>query len=109
MPSPVGLVEDPITDLERLEVAGRCRDDLELPMPILVDRVDDKVSRTYGAWPDRLFVIGKDGKVAYAGAQGPRGFDPEAWATAIERARQDAAPKDGKPAGPPAPAPTPKK
>ena len=84
MPSPFGLVEDPITDAERLAVAGTCVADLELPMPALVDRVDDKVSRAYGAWPARLYLVGKDGKVVYAGAQGPKGFDPESWAEAIE-------------------------
>ena len=98
-PSTFGLVEDPITDVERLEVAGRCHDELDLPMPILVDRVDDKVSRAYGGWPDRLYLIGKDGKVAYAGAQGPKGFEPEPWAEAIEseKAKLAAKPAGGEP------------
>lgn len=115
MPSPFGLVEDPISDAERIDVAHTCVEDLELAMPTLVDRVDDKVSRAYGAWPDRLYLIGKDGKVAYAGAQGPKGFDPDAWAAAIvaEKAKLAAAAKakdpNARPAPAPAPAPTPKK
>lgn len=52
-------------------------------MPALVDRVDDEVGRTWAGWPDRLFVVGKDGKVAYAGARGPFGFDPDGWERAI--------------------------
>lgn len=84
MPSGFGLIEDPIDDKERANVAGTCVKDLELPMPALVDHVDNKVQDAYGGWPDRLYLVGKDGKIAYAGARGPHGFDPEAWAAAIE-------------------------
>lgn len=108
-PSTFGLVEDPITDLERLDVAGRCHDELELPMPILVDRVDDKVSRAYGAWPDRLYLIGKDGKVVYAGAQGPKGFEPEPWAEAIEREKAKGGTKPSPTPPSPGKSPEPKK
>lgn len=31
-------------------------------------------STAYHAMPDRLFVIGVDGKIAYRGDRGPRGF-----------------------------------
>lgn len=83
MPMKFGLVEDPIDAQERAAVAGSCVEDLKLPMPALIDGVDDKVGRAYGGWPDRLYLIGKDGKVAFAGAQGPAGFDPDAWEKAI--------------------------
>lgn len=87
MPGNHGLVEDPIDDGERAEVAHTCVDELDLPMPALIDGVDDKVGKAYGGWPDRLYVIGSDGKVVYAGAQGPRGFDPDAWEKAIVAAK----------------------
>lgn len=83
MPLPFGNVEDPVTGKERADLAGTCVEELKLPMPALIDGIDDAVGKAYGGWPDRLWLIGKDGKVAYAGAQGPRGFDPEAWAKAI--------------------------
>ncbi len=94
MPGTFGLVEDPVTDAERLDVAGTCVEELDLPMPALVDRVDDKVGKAYGGWPDRLYLVGKDGKVAYAGARGPQGFDPDAWEKAIvaEKERSTAPP-----------------
>ena len=101
MPGFEQLVEDPVTDAERLHVAGSCMDDLGLTMPALVDGVDDAVCRAYGGWPDRLYLVGKDGRIAYAGAEGPRGFDVEGWGKAIaaERAKLRAGPV-------PAPAPT---
>ena len=58
-------------------------DDLKLPMPALIDGVDDKVGKAYGGWPDRLYLVGKDGKITYAGGRGPFGFDPDAWERAI--------------------------
>ena len=49
---------------------------LELTIPCVVDEMDNHVDNAYAAWPERLFIIGADGTVAYAGAQGPWGFDP---------------------------------
>ena len=54
-------------------------------MPALIDRLDDKVNQAYQALPDRLYLIGKDGKIAFAGERGPRGFRPELLEQAIGR------------------------
>ena len=43
-----------------------------------VDAVaDDGAARAYGGYPDRLYLVGKDGKVVYRGGPGPRGFRPD--------------------------------
>lgn len=60
---------------ERVAAAKKLRDDLGLKLPILVDTLDDSVSKAYQAWPDRIYIIGGDGKIAYQGKPGPRGFD----------------------------------
>jgi hypothetical protein len=52
-------------------------------MPAIVDRLDDRVNKAYGAQPDRLYLVGLDGKVAFAGAKGPRGFKPDDLEEAI--------------------------
>lgn len=88
MPNAFGKVEDPITDAERHTVAGSCVKDLKLPMPALIDGLDDAVGKAYAGWPDRLYLIDQDGKIAYAGAAGPRGFDPDGWEQAISKERQ---------------------
>ena len=77
------LLEDPINLDERGGVAKQCTAELKLPMPAIVDRLDDKVSKAYRGHPDRLYLVGKNGKIAYAGGRGPFGFDPESWAQAI--------------------------
>jgi hypothetical protein len=45
-----------------------------LTMPAVIDSEENAAKHAYAAWPDRLYVIGVDGKVAYKSAPGPRGF-----------------------------------
>ena len=42
------------------------------------------VSKAYAAWPTRLFLIGRDGRVAYAGDLGPYGFKPDELKAALD-------------------------
>ena len=37
----------------------------------------------YAAWPERLYLIGVDGRVVYAGGRGPHGFSPAELKEAI--------------------------
>jgi hypothetical protein len=81
----VPVVEEPLTFDERRKVAASCVGRLDLaPIPALVDGLDDAVGRAYEAWPDRLYLIDAEGRVAYRGGPGPFGFDPEAWDAAIK-------------------------
>ena len=43
-------------DLERLD---------DVRFPILVDSLDGKIHRSYGTWPNALFVIHKDGRLIF--------------------------------------------
>lgn len=56
---------------------------LALTMPVLVDDMDDAVSEAFAAWPERIYVVGADGRVAFAGGPGPFEFDPDAAAAAV--------------------------
>ena len=40
-----------------------------------MDDIKDTVSRAFDAMPDRMYIIGKDGRIAYKGGRGPREFD----------------------------------
>jgi type I thyroxine 5'-deiodinase len=81
--SPMGgdgapIVEDPVDMEERVAVANVCMSKLALdPMPALIDGLDDAVNQAYEAWPDRLYLVGRDGKIAYTGGPGPFGFLPD--------------------------------
>jgi hypothetical protein len=75
---------DPADDTDRAAVAASCAIDLQMPWPVLVDRTDDAVARAYGGWPDRLYLIGRDGRVAFMGDEGPLGFVPAELRAAID-------------------------
>ena len=77
-------LDDPKTLEDRAEAAGACALRLRTAIPILLDDVDDAVASAYGGWPDRLYLIGRDGSVAFQGEVGPFGFKPEELAHAIE-------------------------
>jgi type I thyroxine 5'-deiodinase len=80
------IVEEPLTHGERLLVAGRCMAALALrPIPAVVDGPGNEVEAAYEAWPDRLYLIDRDGRVAYRGGPGPFGFKPDELADAIVR------------------------
>ncbi len=76
-------VEDPDSDEARVEVAQACAVRLEIRMPVLIDGIDNEVARQYGGWPDRLYLIGRDGRIAFQGEEGPFGFRPEELDEAI--------------------------
>ncbi len=71
------LVASPTTREERVNVAGMCVRNLGIELPALVDEPDNPVERAYTGWPDRLYVIDREGKVAYKSAPGPFGFKPD--------------------------------
>lgn len=68
---------------ERVEVGQTCMTKTGLEMPALVDEMDDAVSTAYNGMPERLYLIGRDGRVAYKGGMGPMFFNPEEWEEAI--------------------------
>jgi Iodothyronine deiodinase len=69
-------VNDPTTDERRAEVAQTCAARLRIQMPVLVDGIDNAVASAYGGWPDRLYLISSDGRIAFQGGEGPFGFKP---------------------------------
>ena len=76
-------VVDPVSLDQRAEAADACALRLATRIPILLDDVDDTVALAYGGWPDRLYLIGRDGRVAFQGGEGPFGFLPAELADAI--------------------------
>ena len=70
------LVATTKTDDERYKVAGVCVTKLNIELPAVVDGADNRIERAYTGWPDRLYVIDRDGRVAYKSAAGPFGFKP---------------------------------
>ena len=70
---------------ERRSIAQTCCEKLSLSIPCVVDTIDNTVDHLYAGWPERIFVIDPEGKMAYAGKQGPWGFKPEEAERALLR------------------------
>jgi hypothetical protein len=68
---------------ERESVAATCSLDLRLSLPVLIEEMDNAMDEAYGAAPERLYLMGTDGRVAYLGGAGPHFFDLDEWEHAI--------------------------
>lgn len=79
---------------ERIGVADKCCQSLQMSMPLLVDDINDRVGHLYSGMPDRLYVIDQKGRVAYKGGRGPFGFKPGEMAQALSLLLLDQADKE---------------
>ena len=79
------VFRDPRTDAERNQVAGSCVRKLGIRFPALIDGVDNTVERQYTGWPDRLYLIDREGRVVYKSPPGPFGFRPAELEAALRR------------------------
>ena len=77
------LVTQPKTIKERTEIAAQMCTKLDISIPTLIDGIDNAVGNAYSGMPDRLYLVGSDGKIAYRGGPGPFGFRPAELQTAI--------------------------
>jgi hypothetical protein len=92
-----GIAEAQPRDTEsRFAVAERCCGHLDMDIPLVVDEVDDRVGHAYSAMPDRLYVIGRDGMVAYKSGRGPFGFKPGEMEQALVMTLLDEATQEAK-------------
>jgi hypothetical protein len=64
------------SEADRCAAAATCVTKLSLEIPPLVDDFQNSTEIAYTGWPDRLYVIDRDGKIAYKSRAGPYGFKP---------------------------------
>ena len=69
-------IHDATTFGERCALALDLLDDKNLSIPTIVDDMDNSVNEAYSAFPDRIFVVDVEGKIAFAADQGPWGYAP---------------------------------
>ncbi|MBA2301966.1 MAG: deiodinase [Acidobacteria bacterium] len=79
------LVSSTMTKDERMNVAGMWVRNLGIELPALVDEPHNGVERAYTAWPDRLYVVDREGRISYKSAAGPFGFKPSEVQATLER------------------------
>jgi len=70
------LFRNPLSTEERASVAGACFTKLGIKLPALIDDVKNTAERAYTGWPDRLYLVDRNGRIAYKSLPGPFGFRP---------------------------------
>ena len=70
---------------EREKVAGTCTVKLGIEFPSVVDGMDNQTEIAYTGWPDRLYVIDREGRIAFKSSPGPFGFKPDGVAETLKR------------------------
>ena len=78
------LFASPKTMEERATVAGSCVRKLGIKFPAVLDGIDNKTEQAYTGWPDRLYLIDRDGRIVFKSKPGPFGFHPEQLEAAIK-------------------------
>ena len=78
-------MSSPKTLAERCEVEGTCPTKLALRIPPSSTILRTLRKQSYTAWPDRLYVIDRDGRVAYKSKPGPFGFKPAEMEVALKK------------------------
>lgn len=79
------IYKAPTNAEERNALADVCVVRLGIKLPALVDGIDDATEKAYSGWPDRLYLIDRDGRVAYKSRPGPFGFKPADLEEALKR------------------------
>jgi iodothyronine deiodinase-like protein len=67
---------------DRLAIANDFIKRFKYPLPFGVDDMKNAANDAYAAWPERLYIIDENGKIAYRGGMGPFNYKPaevRAW------------------------------
>ena len=79
-----GVDLPPARDLaEKRDHATLCVRKLELPFAVVVDGMDTAAERAYQAWPSRLYLVGRDGRIAWQTRLGELDFHADQLEQAI--------------------------
>ena len=77
----------PKNEDERAQVAGACVRKLGIKFPAVLDQFENTTERAYTGWPDRMYLIDSNGRVAYKSKPGPFGFKPDQLGAALAQLR----------------------
>jgi hypothetical protein len=72
----------PRTTAERVAIARDFVNRYRFALPLAVDPIENGANDAYAAWPERLVIVGEDGRIAYKGGTGPFQYRPrevETW------------------------------
>jgi hypothetical protein len=70
---------------QRTQVAGSCVRKLGIKFPAVIDGFENKTESAYTGWPDRIYLIDRNNRVAYKSKPGPFGFKPDDLERALKK------------------------
>jgi hypothetical protein len=76
----------PRNEDERAALAGTCVRKLGIDIPAVLDEFGNSTESAYTAWPERIYLIDRGGRIAYKSKPGPYGFKPDELRAALHRA-----------------------
>ena len=69
------VFEQPKLFAERQAAARILVERLKYRMPVAIDGMDNRADAAFAAWPERIYIVGADGRIVYKGGMGPFEFD----------------------------------
>src|SRR5213082_2439000 len=75
----------PKNEEERALIAGACVRKLGIKFPAVLDQFGNSTEVAYTGWPDRIYLIDQNGRVAYKSRPGPFGFKSQELAAALSK------------------------
>jgi hypothetical protein len=73
----------PRSEEERAALAGTCVRRLGIKIPAVLDEFGNSTERAYTGWPDRIYVVDAQGRIAYKSGPGPFGFKADVLEKAL--------------------------
>ena len=77
---------DPTTFEQKREYATSCVRKLKIPYTAAVDPMDNSTEKAYVAWPSRLYLVDKQGRVAFTSLLDELNFDASSLDSALQSA-----------------------
>jgi hypothetical protein len=75
----------PKNEEDRAFIAGLCVRKLGIEFPAVLDEFGNSTERAYTGWPDRMYLIDGQGRVAFKSKPGPFGFEPDQLSAALAK------------------------
>jgi type I thyroxine 5'-deiodinase len=86
----------PKTLEQRVAIANDFTKRFKYSVPFGIDEMNNAANDAYAAWPERLYILDENGRIAYKGGNGPFKYAPkEVRAWLAERYGEVKHPEDG--------------
>jgi hypothetical protein len=79
------VFKQPQTLEQRRTLAKLLPERLQYRLRVALDPIDGPAEKAYAAWPERIYVIGKGGRIEYKAEPGPFGFKPDEAEASLKR------------------------